>query len=143
MRDQNDVEDDRRLKSNKRGKELNNSRAQIKQEIGDTEQTSKSAHSDRAPNDCPASRVPDAGVQNRAEKAGASGGKMNAKLKQEFKNGNLVWHRIKGFPWWPGLVVDESDLPENIKKVNFAPFEDTEDIRKDVVCFATHLIKII
>ncbi len=35
----------------------------------------------------------------------------------EFERGSLVWVRIKGFPWWPGIIVSESDVPEKQKKV--------------------------
>ena len=34
-----------------------------------------------------------------------------------FERGTLVWVRIKGFPWWPGIFVHESDVPEKLKKV--------------------------
>ena len=41
------------------------------------------------------------------EKEGSSG----------FKRGSLVWVHIKGFPWWPGIIVKESDVPDDKKKV--------------------------
>ena len=34
-----------------------------------------------------------------------------------FERGKLVWVRIKGFPWWPGIRVDEADVPEKLRKV--------------------------
>ena len=36
---------------------------------------------------------------------------------RRFERGKLVWVRIKGFPWWPGITVNESDVPEKLKKV--------------------------
>jgi hypothetical protein len=42
-----------------------------------------------------------------SEKEGSSG----------FKRGSLVWVHIKGFPWWPGIIVKESDVPDDKKKV--------------------------
>ena len=35
-----------------------------------------------------------------------------------FKRGSLVWVHIKGFPWWPGMIVKEADVPDDKKKVS-------------------------
>ena len=113
MGDQNVADDDPRVKSNKRGnKETKNSKVQIKQEHT-REQNEGNTHSDSVQSDSPANRVPDVGVQSKADKS-----KGTAKNKQEFKYGCLVWHRIKGFPWWPGIVVNESDVAESQRKVD-------------------------
>ena len=31
-----------------------------------------------------------------------------------YKKGDVVWAKIKGFPWWPG-VVNSSDEPNVLK----------------------------
>ena len=33
-----------------------------------------------------------------------------------FKRGSLVWVHIKGFPWWPGMIVKEADVPDDKKR---------------------------
>ncbi len=43
--------------------------------------------------------------------------KNNDSKNGRFERGELVWVRIKGFPWWPGITVDETDVPEKLRKV--------------------------
>ena len=25
-------------------------------------------------------------------------------MEEQFKVGNIVWTKLKGYPWWPGMV---------------------------------------
>jgi hypothetical protein len=40
-----------------------------------------------------------------------------ASLPTEYENGAIVWVRIKGHPWWPGIVIAISDVPWGNRKV--------------------------
>jgi hypothetical protein len=56
---------------------------------------------------------------NNSSKAKKQGNTLSSNdLKgTEFERGTLVWVRIKGFPWWPGIIVSETDVPEKQRKV--------------------------
>jgi hypothetical protein len=105
------VDVDPRVKSNKKGGK--ESKSKIKQESAD-DNANGEKHTECAVEQSPAER-PGTALQSKADKNGYKGNP--GKCKQECTVGSLVWIRIKGFPWWPGLVVDESDVPENLKKV--------------------------
>jgi hypothetical protein len=63
----------------------------------------------------------DEGRQNHSKLVGNSAEKNGFKGKATkfsgYKRGVLVWFRMKGFPWWPGIVANESDIPLSQKKV--------------------------
>jgi hypothetical protein len=101
--------------NNKKGaKETKNSKRSVKQECADHQRAGHTTLYDSAEQN-PANRIADdEGVRHCGDKNGC---KASQASKQEYKQGVLVWHRIKGFPWWPGIVVDESDVPIHQKKV--------------------------
>ncbi|KAI8615248.1 hypothetical protein BC830DRAFT_1168774 [Chytriomyces sp. MP71] len=35
----------------------------------------------------------------------------------KFVSGSIVWAKVKGYPWWPGRVEDEQNLPNNIIQI--------------------------
>ena len=38
---------------------------------------------------------------------------------KDYAKGDLVWLRIKGYPMWPCLVAQPSDIPRNNRKVTY------------------------
>ena len=36
---------------------------------------------------------------------------------KEYTKGDLLWLRIKGYPWWPCVVIQLSDVPRHVRKV--------------------------
>ena len=71
----------------------------------------------------------DGGEADRAEEADAGDGGKDAGEDESngasssesseisYSRGDLIWVRIKGFPWWPAVVVNESDVPPYLIKV--------------------------
>jgi DNA mismatch repair ATPase MutL len=55
--------------------------------------------------------------KNKSSEEKKSHSSSTEKESNSFKRGSLVWVHIKGFPWWPGLVVKEADIPDDKKKV--------------------------
>ncbi|KAJ3140457.1 hypothetical protein HK100_009509 [Physocladia obscura] len=37
--------------------------------------------------------------------------------KVDYAPGMIIWAKVKGYPWWPGRIEDEDNLPENIKQI--------------------------
>ncbi len=114
--DQNKGDDDPRHKSNNKraSKETKKSKRPVKQECAD-QQRAGHATLEASAEQNPSNRTAgDAGGRHGGDKNGC---KASPASKRDYKRGVLVWHRIKGFPWWPGIVVDESDVPINQRKV--------------------------
>ena len=42
----------------------------------------------------------------------------------EYERFELVWFRIKGYPCWPGSVVELRDVPEHDKEVKLTNFSN-------------------
>jgi len=37
-----------------------------------------------------------------------------------YTKGEVVWAKIKGFPWWPGVVakvIEQKDNPDNLQEI--------------------------
>ncbi|KAI8614738.1 hypothetical protein BC830DRAFT_1126044 [Chytriomyces sp. MP71] len=51
----------------------------------------------------------------------ASGSKPGAAtapaVDAKFASGAIVWAKVKGYPWWPGRIEDEQNLPNNIIQI--------------------------
>ena len=41
----------------------------------------------------------------------------------QYERFELVWFRIKGYPCWPGSVVELRDVPEHDKEVKLSIFQ--------------------
>ncbi len=103
--------------NNKRAaKETKNSKRPVKQECAD-QQRAGHAPLDASAVKNPAGRAADETGARLCGDKKENGGKASPTSKRDYNRGVLVWHRIKGFPWWPGIVVDENDVPINQKKV--------------------------
>ncbi|KAJ3092244.1 hypothetical protein HK100_006980 [Physocladia obscura] len=37
--------------------------------------------------------------------------------KVDYAPGMIIWAKVKGYPWWPGRIEHEDNLPENIKQI--------------------------
>ncbi|KAJ3086139.1 hypothetical protein HK100_008798 [Physocladia obscura] len=37
--------------------------------------------------------------------------------KIDYTPGMIIWAKVKGYPWWPGRIEHEDNLPENIKQI--------------------------
>ena len=112
------VDDDHLLKSNKRGKETKKSKGPIKQASLEDASSAENQAEHKLEQNLHSIEGHEPALQTKPDKNNFKG---NTKCHQEYTRGCLVWHRIKGFPWWPGLVVNESDVPENLKKVDSHP----------------------
>lgn len=43
------------------------------------------------------------------------------KIETKFKDGEIVWAKVKGHPWWPGMVLHFLINSESKYKFNFFP----------------------
>ncbi len=114
--DQRKGDDDPHHKSNNKraAKETKKSKRPVKQECADQQQVGQAPHDASAVQNPAGRNSDDTGVRSCGDKNGC---KTSPASKHDYTRGVLVWHRIKGFPWWPGIVVDETDVPANQKKV--------------------------
>lgn len=39
-------------------------------------------------------------------------------LQAQFPAGQLVWGKLKGFDWWPGMVVELKNLTQTENQIN-------------------------
>ena len=126
--DQGTCDDDPPHKSNNRrsAKSTKNSKRPVKQECAD-KQCAGHAHLDDSAEQNPASRTADEGAVGHC--GDQNGCKANPTSKPDYARGVLVWHRIKGFPWWPGIVVNESDVPIQLRKVCLGQVESISRAR--------------
>jgi hypothetical protein len=67
-------------------------------------------------------------MKDKSEKKSTSGS-SEKESSSGIKRGSLVWVHIKGFPWWPGIVVKESDVPDDKKKVQHFPKTESRNRR--------------
>jgi hypothetical protein len=120
--DQRKGDDDPHHKSNNKraSKETKNSKRPVKQECAD-QQRAGHAPLDASAVQNPAGRSgDDTGARPCGDKNGCKASPANTR---DYTRGVLVWHRIKGFPWWPGIVVNESDVPITQRKVGVGQVE--------------------
>ena len=38
---------------------------------------------------------------------------------EDYKLNQLVWAKVKGFPWWPGTIVEISKERKDLYTINF------------------------
>jgi hypothetical protein len=107
-------DDKSRHESSERGDESTKS-SKLKEKSGKDESSSKKSSGEQSadPRDRK-SGGPE--MKEKSEKKSSSGG-SEKESSTGFKRGSLVWVHIKGFPWWPGIIVKESDVPDDKKKV--------------------------
>ena len=95
--------------------------------VGDSHKLAKSSK-EVSVKDEHSSKKPNVDYMNTGENRKSIGNEKSEKKSSSaekdsgsaFKRGSLVWVHIKGFPWWPGLVVKESDVPDDKKKVQMS-----------------------
>ena len=37
-------------------------------------------------------------------------------MEKKFRKGDLVWAKVRGFPWWPGMVTEKINLRQAKQK---------------------------